>query len=251
MSLTATMIRTHGRLYLREPAYVFFALVFPALLLTVVAYVMPGMRNPMTDMGPVFAGLRPIDIYVPAVLALAIGTISLVTFPQPFGIYRERGVLKRLALTPMPASRLIVAEILVNLGALAAGVTLALVAAFAVLGIPGPEQPLVVIAAFLVGAVQMLGIGAIIAALAPSGGAAGAIGMTLYIPMLFFAGVWLPGPAMPESLQTITTFVPLGAVAQALTKGWFESGFPTLQFAVMAVWTAVSLTLATRLFRWA
>lgn len=249
MSATAIVIRTHGRLFLREPARVFFSLVFPALLLLVVGSVMPGMSDPMVDAG-IYTGLRPIDIYLPAVLALSIGTVSLVTFPPNFGIYREKGVLKRLALTPMPASLLIVAEIVANLVALTGGVVLALVAAFVVLDIPAPEQPLIVIAAFLVGAVQMMGLGALIAALAPSSGAATGIGMIAYFPMLFFAGIWIPGPAMSDVLQTISTFVPLGATAQALTTGWFESGFPTLQFVVMIVWTVASLALATRLFRW-
>ena len=250
MSATAIVIRTHGRLFLREPARVFFALVFPALLLLVVGYVMPGMSEPMVDAGAIYTGLRPIDIYLPAVLALSIGTVSLVTFPPNFGVYREKGVLRRLALTPMPASLLIVAEIVANLAALIGGVILALVAGVVLLDIPAPEQPLVVIAAFLIGAVQMMGLGALIAALAPSSGAATGIGMIAYFPMLFFAGIWIPGPAMSDTLQTISTFVPLGAVAQAMTTGWFETGFPTLQFVVMVVWTVVSLALATRLFRW-
>lgn len=250
MSPTALMIRTHGRLFLREPARVFVALAFPAFLLVVVGLVMPGMRDPMYDVGPIYTGLRPIDVYMPAVLALAIGTVSLVTFPPNFGVYREKGVLKRLAITPLPASQLIVAEITVNLVALASGVVLALVAGLAFLDIPVPQQPLVAIAAFLIGAVQMMGIGALIAARASSSGSATGIGMIVYFPMLFFAGIWVPGPVMSDTLQTVSSFVPLGAVAQALTAGWFETGFPALQFAVMIVWAAVSLVLATRLFRW-
>ena len=54
----------------------------------------------MFDVGPVYTGLRPIDVYMPAVLALAIGTVALVIFPPNFGVYREKGVLKRLAVTP-------------------------------------------------------------------------------------------------------------------------------------------------------
>ncbi len=250
MSAVAITIRTHGRLFLREPARVFVALVFPALLLVAVGYLMPGMLDPMSDVGPVYTGLRPVDVYMPAVLALAIGTVALVTFPPNFGVYREKGVLKRLAITPMPASHLIVAEITANLVALTAGVVVALVVGLAVVSIPVPEQPLVVIAAFLLGAVQMMGLGALIAAWAPSTGAATGVGMVAYFPMLFFAGIWLPGPVMSDTLQTISTYVPLGATAQALTVGWFESGFPTLQFAVMIAWAVVSLVLATRLFRW-
>ncbi len=247
---TRTLIATQAKLYLREPANVFFALVFPALLLVAVGFILPGMRDPIEDAGPAFAGLRPIDLYLPAVLALAVATIALTTYPPVFAIYREKGVLRRFATTPVPASRLLGAEIVVNLVALVAGVVLALVAGWLLLDFAMPSQPLVVVGGFVLGALALMAVGSLIAAVAPTGGAASAISMSLYFPMLFFAGIWLPGPAMPEVLQRVATAVPLGSVAQALTEGWFGGDVPWLQLAVLAAWTVVLVPLAARLFRW-
>lgn len=55
---------------------------------------------------------------------------------------------------------------------------------------------------------------------------------------------------MPEALATVATYVPLGAVAQGLSEGWFGDGEPVLQLVVMAAWTVVLVPLAARLFRW-
>ncbi|NLF03547.1 MAG: ABC transporter permease [Actinomycetales bacterium] len=248
MSTNATILRTQARLYLREPANVFFGLVFPSLLLVAIGLAIPGMREPITE-GPAL-GLRPVDLYMTSVLALAVATVALTTYPQVFEIYREKGVLRRLRTTPMPAWRLLVAEIGVNLVALVVGVVGALVVAFAVFDVRAPEQPLVVLAALVLGAVSMMALGSLITALAPTTGAASAMGMSLYFPMLFFGGVWVSVALMPQALQNVATYVPLGAVAQALNEGWFGDGVPLLQLAVSVGWTLVLVPLAAKLFRW-
>lgn len=244
------MLRTQAKLYLREPANVFFALVFPALLLLGIGMAIPGMRDPI-DEGPLAAaGIRPVDLYATAVLALAVATVALTTYPQVFAIYREKGVLRRLRTTPMRASRLLVAEIVVNLVALVLGIVLALVVGALVFDLRVPEQPLVVVAALVLGATSMMALGSVVTALAPTAGAASAMGMSLYFPMLFFGGIWVSVALMPEALQNIATFVPLGAVAQALNEGWFGDGVPLLQLLVSLGWTVVLVPLAAKVFRW-
>lgn len=241
-----TLLSTQARLFLREPANVFFGLVFPGLVLAALGALLPTMREVIDEA----SGVRVIDIYVPVVLALAVATVALTTFPPTFATYREKGILRRLSTTPLPASRLLVAEVVVNLAVLVVGVALALVVAFVLVGAPAPTQPLIVAAAFLLAVVQMLAVGGLIAAVAATAGAATVASMSLYFPMLFFAGVWLPAPLMPDVLVTISSYVPLGAASQALTEGWFGDGTPLLQLVVMAGWTAVLVPVSARVFRW-
>lgn len=248
MSALSTMTVTEGRLYLRDPSNVFFALAFPSVLLLLLGTLLPGMQESLP--GSRYAGLRVIDLFVPITLALAMATVSLTTFPAVFGTYREKGVLRRLSTTPLRASRLLVAQVVVNVVALVVAVVLSLVVARLVLGIAMPAQPGLAVAMFVLGAVQMIALGCLLAALVPSASAGNALGMLLYFPMLFFAGVWLPGPLMPPTLATISGFVPLGAASQALDEAWFGTGVPAQQIAVMVVWTAVLVPLAARLFRW-
>jgi len=94
------------------------------------------------------------------------------------------------------------------------------------------------------------GLGAIVAALAPTAAAANGWGMALYFVSLFFAGVWLPLPIMPQVVQDIAVLTPLGAATQAMTAAWFGLPFPGTETLVLAAWALVATPLAVRLFRW-
>lgn len=244
-----TLVANQTRLYLREPANVFFGLAFPSIILLGVGLLIPGMRENVVIDG-VDLGVRPVDVYLPVVLAMAIATSAITILPPTFGGYREKGILRRLSTTPMPASRLLVAEIVVNGSSLVAGAAIALVAAQVVFAVTAPTQPWVVVVAFVLGAVTMMALGCFIAAIVPTAGSANAVAMSIFFPMLLFAGVWTPGPVMPEALRTVATYVPLGSVSQALTEGWIGDTVPWLQLAVMVGWTALLVPLAARWFRW-
>lgn len=245
MTALTLLTRTEARLYLRDPGTAVLALALPAVLVLLVGRLMPGMRD--VDAA---SGLRGIDVYLPVVLAMSIATVAVSTFPATFGTYRERGVLRRLATTPLPAGRLLLAELIVSAGAVLAAAAAAVAVGVLVLDVPAPRQPLLALLAFVLGAVHMLALGAVIAARVRTAARANGWGMLLYFPLLFAAGVWLPGPLMPEGLREVVSVLPLGAAAQALTEGWFGSGVPLRQLLAMAVWTGVLVPLAARLFRW-
>jgi ABC-2 type transport system permease protein len=96
----------------------------------------------------------------------------------------------------------------------------------------------------------MCAVGMLVAALASNSKAASAIGTLVYFPMMFFAGVWTPGPTMPDVAQRIGDFLPLGAASSALQDAW-AGDFPSaLHLVVMIVWTVVCGVGAARLFRW-
>ena len=68
--------------------------------------------------------------------------------------------------------------------------------------------------------------------------------------MMFFAGLWLPIPNMPATLQHISHATPLGAAVLALTAATMGS-FPTaLQLVTMAGWAVAFGLAAARFFRW-
>ncbi|MCA5894368.1 ABC transporter permease [Isoptericola sp. NEAU-Y5] len=247
------LLRTETRVWLRDFAAPFFGIVFPTLILVGVGFAIPGMRDPMVEdvpPGSVWYGLTPIATYLPTVIAMAVGTASLTVMPVTVATYREKGVLRRLSTTPMRPQGMVASHLVINAGTTVVGVALALVVALLAFDVATPTQVGVVLLAFVLGMCAMFAVGMLVAAVAPRASAANAIAMSLYFPMLLLAGLWTPGPIMPELLRQIGQFTPLGAAGQAMTTGWFESGFPLLQCVVMVVWTAVLLPLAIRLFRW-
>lgn len=244
------LTRTEARLFSRDFGSVFFALAFPTVLMVGMGLAIPGMRDPIEGLGGPFEGALVIHIFTPALVSVAIATIGLTTLPAYLAGYREQGVFRRLATTPMRPSGVLYAHVVISVVALLIAAPLAVIAGIVLFDVPLPGQWPVVIAAFLLGSAAILSIGLVIGGLAPKASVASGIGMLVYFPMLFFAGLWTPGPLMPDTLQTIAGYTPLGAVSQAMSEGWFGTGTPWLQLGVLTAYSVVTFAVAARTFRW-
>ena len=246
MSATMKLTRTEGRLFARDPISLFFGLVFPALLLLALGYLYPGFDEPSSDLD----GARYIDVYGPIALVLGLATLGLVTLPPILGTYRQFGILRRLRTTPVHPARLLTAQLVVHLVvgilAMAAAVT-AVVAAF---DVPFPESPIWFVVSFLLAAASIFSIGLLVGALARTTTAGQAIGMGLYFPLSFCAGVWIPRAVMPDGLLTVSDLTPLGSAVQALEDSWFGATPDVLNLVVMVAYAVVFGVIAVRVFRW-
>ncbi|MGI5188403.1 ABC transporter permease [Promicromonospora sp. CA-289599] len=246
------LLVTELKVWLRDPATVFFALVFPTMLLLGLGLAIPSFQEPMTDAPPPWNEAPGITSYLPTVVALAIGTIALTTMPVQFATLREKGILKRLSTTPMPPQNLVGAHMVINVLALIVSAGVAVVSALVVLGVPFAADPLVVLLVLVLSTTAMFSLGLLVAARAEKGTTASGLGMLIYFPSLMFSGVWVPLSVMPEWMQNIGLYLPLGAAAQGLTVGWFgNEGFPLAQVMVLTAWTLVLFPLGVKLFRWA
>ena len=77
-----------------------------------------------------------------------------------------------------------------------------------------------------------------------------AIGRLALIPLLFFAGLWLPRAIMPAVLLDISNYTPLGAAVEAIQDS-IRTGFPPVApLLVLAAYALVFAFLARRFFRW-
>ncbi|GAA1859159.1 ABC transporter permease [Myceligenerans crystallogenes] len=250
MSAVGTLLRVETRVWLRDPAGVFFALVFPALILVALGLLIPSFGEPIDDPALPWDSAPAVTAWVPTVLGLAVATISLTTMPVQFATFREKGVLRRLATTPMPPRRLIGVHLVINVVALVVAGAAAVVGAVTILGVPFAVDPATVLLCFVLATTAMFSLGLLVAAWAERATAASGLGMLLYFPSLLFSGVWVPLPVMPDWMQEVSKYTPVGAAAQGMLAGWFGDAFPLTQVLVMAAWTAVLFPLGVRLFRW-
>lgn len=245
-----TLLTTETRVWLRDPAAVFFALVFPALILVVLGLVIPTFRDPLQEPGLPWESAPTVTVWMPTVLVLAVATISLSTMPVQFATFREKGVLRRLATTPMPPQNLIAVHLVINVVALVLAGAAAVAGGMAILGVPFAADPAVVLLCLVLVTTAMFSLGLLVAARAERATAASGLGMLLYFPSLLFSGVWVPLPVMPDWMRDIARFTPVGAGAEGLTAGWFGEAFPLTEVLVMLAWTVVLFPLGVRLFRW-
>ncbi|MGW1061494.1 ABC transporter permease [Micromonospora rubida] len=246
MTALAKIIRVEAKLFLRDPVGAFFAIAFPALLLLVLGLAMPGFREPTDELD----GRLPMEVYLPITMTLAIATVTMVTLLGVVGSYRERGVLRRLSTTPVSPAALLVAQVAVNVGALLVGCALAWLVAATVFDVPPPGNVAGFVLAFTLGSCTMCALALLVAAVTPSARASSGVGQLIYFPMMFFAGVWTPGPLMPDVVREIADFTPLGAASLAVQDAWAGSWPTLLHLAVMVGFTVVLGGFAARYFRW-
>ncbi|MFI6057245.1 ABC transporter permease [Streptomyces sp. NPDC051286] len=239
------MLRTETRLFLREPASLFWILVFPTALLTILGLI-PSFRDPDDALG----GRRVIDLYVPVAVLLAMIMAGIGAMPPVLTGYRERGILRRMSTTPVPPSALLTAQIALH-GAAALGSTALVMAVGRIaFGVALPGQPFGYVLALLLSTASVLVLGALLCALTRTTKASAAISSVVNLVMMFSAGVWIPVQSMPDTLRRIVEVTPFGAASQALDRA-ASGGWPGwAQLGVMALWAALVTLLATRLFRW-
>lgn len=246
MTALAALTRTQSKVFVREPMAVFFGLVFPALLLVVIGTVFPGATDPTPDLG----GRSLVKTYAPVSIALGLATVALSLLPAGLGGDREKGILRRLSTTPAHPGTLVSAHLVVQLVVVTLASAAAVLAGRLVFGIPLPASPGWFLLSFLLGAVSLLGVGLLIGALVPSAASGQAVGMLLYFPLLFFAGVYIPLDIMGEGVRTVSSYTPSGAAVQALSASWAGDVPATSSLLVMAVYVLATGSLAVRLFRW-
>ncbi len=246
MAATTQLTRSEGRLFVRDPIGLFFGLIFPTLLVVALGYFFPGFDDVSADLD----GLRYIDVYSNLAIALSVATLGLVTLPPILGSYRQFGILRRLRTTPVHPARLLLAQLLVHSVVAIVAAAVAMIAAITLFDVVVPELPLWFLVSFVLTVASIFAIGLLIGALARSTNSGLAIGMGIYFPLLFLAGLWIPRLLMPDGLRTVSDLTPLGSGVQALHDSWFGTTPDVMNLAVMAVWAIVVGFLAVRLFRW-
>ncbi len=243
----ARLTAVNARLFLREPAAFFFTLVFPALLLVVFGLIFG--NEPMTLWGMAYGY---IDFEVPALAAIIIGSVALMSIPIATSSAREQGILRRFRATPVATLTLIASEVIVYFVMCVAGMAVLVVLGRLLFDLNFAGSWPVVIAGFAFSAIAFFALGYVIASLSPTPRVAQAVGMSVFFPAMFLSGAALPRQIMPENVVALSDALPLTQVVTLLQGIWF--GKPLFDHGAELVWlgamVVVGTALSVKFFRW-
>jgi ABC-2 type transport system permease protein len=245
MSALTKLTVVESKLFLRDRVAAPVTLVLP-LLLVIAFGLIPGIRDPDPDLG----GQAPIELVAAIGVAIALAMLGLSVLPTVLATYRERGILRRLGATPVHPASLLGAQLVVSMAAAVVSIALLIGVGSLAVGLPLPRQPAGFALAFLLGLAALFTVGLLVAALAPTTRAATGIGMSLFFPSLFLAGVYVPREAMPPVLRHISDFTPLGAALQSFRDTWSGDLPRPLHLVTMAGYAVLAGVAAARFFRW-
>lgn len=237
------LLKVQWRLALRQP-YFLLGLVLPTGLLVLFWYI--GVLNPGEVAG---SGLTILELWLPTILIISYIAIGLLGLPATFARDREIGWLRRISTTPIPPSRLLAAQLFLNLIVAAVATAILMVVGIAIFGAPlsvGVEFVGIAILAIA----ELFSFGLVVAAIAPSQQAAEYIAGGCGFLLMFMSGLWVQPVQVGGALETIMYYSPTGAAVRALLYSTFNATPPYATLATMAAYTVIFTFLAVRFFRW-
>ena len=234
------------KLFLREPLAAFFTLVFPVMLLLVFGAIFGN------DSSPTFEGSRFVDRSTPGYIALVVATSGLLSLSMSIASRREHGVLRRLCVTPLHPGAVLLAHVVVALAMTTLGVGALLAVGRLLFSLRCAGIPLLIAVGFVLSCGCMFAIGTLLASVVSSARAAQAVGMAVFYPMIFLSGAAIPRELLPDGMQRVAVVLPLTHVVTILRALWNGEEWSRHLGAIAAlgVLTAVSSTVAVRIFRW-
>ena len=239
------IVRNEARLAWRNPAGIVVSIGIPLLLLLIFGTV-PVFQQTSARLG----GISAFQAYIPILIAFSIGVLALAYLPGPLVSYREQGVLRRLSTTPVPASWVLAAQLVVQAGLMLIAVGVLILVSVAAFGASAPGNPGGFVLALVLAIAALFAIGLSIAAAAKTTGAARGLMAAAFYPLIFFSGLYIPMQLLPGVFGDISHFTPLGAAVQALQDSMLGQFPPAAPLAVMMAYALGFGYLAKRFFRW-
>ena len=248
LALVGHQFRYDQKAFWRNPASVFFTVMFPVIVFLILAVVFNG------ETVNVRGGVAATTYYVPAIMSLSIISATMQTLAMTLVIAREDGRLKRGRGTPMPpwvfiagrvGNSIVVALMMLVLLAAIGGVLYGV-------SVPWERLPEILLT-LVVGAASFCCLGIALTAAIPSQDAAAAIVNALLLPLYFLSGVFIPEDQLPNGVISFADIFPVRHFFDAFFDAYVPAGGPAVSWdnlAVVAAWGLAGLLLAIKFFRW-
>jgi ABC-2 type transport system permease protein len=237
---------TEIKLYLREPVGAFFTLVFPLMMLFLFGTIYGN------DPSPYFNGYGSVDVSVPAYTAMIISTTGIMGLSITMSTYREKGILRRLRVTPIRPLVILFAQIAVIFLMTLTGMLLLILAGKVVYNLRFDGNALHVALAFVLSSLSFYSLGFVLAAVMPNARTAQVVGMVIFYPMLFLSGAGLPLELLPDRVRNISKFLPLTHVVTLLRGLWIGNDWSRhfTEVIILSCMLVAGVLVSAITFRW-
>ncbi|MFJ7590791.1 ABC transporter permease [Streptomyces sp. NPDC097617] len=164
---------------------------------------------------------------------------------------REELVLKRLR-TGEANDLEILAGTALPAAVLALGQITVLAVAGAVLDVPMPQNPLLLLASVLAGILLLAALSALTSSFTRTVETAGLTTLPLFLATVLGSGLFVPTDSLPSLAASLCELLPLSAVMTLVRAGWSGPGDADLVQAALVTlaWTVNSVFAVQRWFRW-
>jgi len=238
------LLRVEGKLAIRAPYGLGLGIIFPTVLLVVFGLVGSVVPGNVAD-----TGFTILELYIPIILVIGFFGVAITALPIPLVRDRESGWLRRISTTPVGPSRVLAAQLVLNLIFALLGIVIVLLGSAVFFG-STLNVGIYFVFTTILALAEIFSLGLVIAAIAPSQTAQNAISGVLFFAMLFLSGLWYPAAEASGPLQTIMYYSPGGAAVNAMLASVFGTAPSLTSVVIMVVYAVIFAAVAIRYFRW-
>jgi len=192
------------------------------------------------------------DFIAPGIMAMTVMMSVMTGLPAAISQEREVGTLDGMMVAPINRLSVILGKTFAQMARGILQGVLILVLAVMLFGVTIHGNILLVFALLLLGVFSFVGLGVVLTSFAKDQETAVMMMTTIMFPMMFLSGVFFPVEQMPWFMQSISKFLPLTYVADALRKVMvLGADIPaiTTELSILIVFGVVMTTIAVPLFK--
>lgn len=239
------LLKVEGKLALREPTGLAMGIGLPIIFLVIFGLIGVAVPGKVAN-----TGYTVLDLYVPIIMVIGFITLGVNSLPVTLVRYREMGWLRRVSTTPESPSRLLAAQLILNLVLALAAILIVIFGSELFFGAQFDVSIPYFVLSIVLSIAAIFSLGLIVAALAPSQPIATGMSGGLLFLSFFLSGLWIPPATVGGPLATIMYYSPSGAAVQALLYSIFNAAPPLATMLTMVLYTIIFGFVAIRYFRW-
>ncbi len=226
----------------RDSEMVFWSLAIPVFFLLVFSFALGGGSTARTS-----------TFLVPGIIGAQVLSSGFWGVGAMLATFREKRVLRRVYLTPLPSWIFFAALVLYRMTLLAMqAAILAIVGGF-VFHVHVTGNPLSVAFILVLGAATFVALGTVIGAVVRSTESANNIASVLTVPLSFLSDAYIPIDRFPHAISSVLRLLPSTQFIDSF-RGIAMYGEPVTHYAgwilLLCAWAVAGTAVSARYFRW-
>lgn len=244
MNVLAGQIKLETKLFLRDKGDLFWALAFPVFMIALFGLIYQGES---------WDGLPPINYILPGIVTMAVMTTCIMNTTTGVVGDREKGVFRRLSLTPLKRLHLIGGQIGSRYLVILLQTLILIAVGVIAFGVDFGGNYLLFWAALTLGSLSFFALGFALTTFIKSEKGVVPASMAFFFVLMFLGGCFFPVDIMPDFLQPICKALPSFQLNDSLRMiAIDELGIGSIwpELLKLAGWGALFSVIAVRFFKW-
>ena len=244
MKALAGQIKLERKLFLRNRQNLFLTFAFPVLMMLIFGAVFGDQS---------WGGVSSVNFLLPGIISMSLMMACMNNNAVKIVDERERGIYRRLFLTPLSRSTMLMGSIVIRYFIALAGTLLVIAAGKLVYGAEIGGNRFLFLLVLTVGALTFIVLGFFLTTFAKTTNSMMTLGMVVLFAFMFLGGCFWPADQLPESILPLCRALPSFHLNTAFRMVSIQDArFIDVisELPVVFAWLAASSFLAVKFFKW-